>query len=137
MPRHLSRRHFLQAAAGAALGAETLLRAEEKKLAANERFHVGVVGTFNRAGANINDLVAAGAEIVALCDVDENHSGKVRERFPMATFDVDYRKMIDRKGLDAVLCATPDHQHAFGHIGACAAGRSARLLRETVDAHRR
>ncbi len=120
MPRHLSRRHFLLSAAAA--GAVPFLRAAEKKPAANDRLHVGVVGTINRAGANINDLVAAGAAIVALCDVDENRSGKVRERFPNASFDIDYRKMIDRKGLDAVLCATPDHHHAFVTLAALRAG---------------
>ena len=123
MPHRLSRRRFLQTAAGAAaLSSVPLLHAAEKKLAANERLHVGVVGTFNRAGGNINDLVSAGAEIVALCDVDENRSGKVRERFPKASFDVDFRKMIERKGLDAVLCATPDHQHAFVTMAALRAG---------------
>ena len=54
--------------------------------------------------------------------MDENRSGKTRERFPNATFDTDWRKLIDRKGLDAVLVATPDHQHAFVTLAALRSG---------------
>jgi predicted dehydrogenase len=124
MPHRLTRRRFLQtAAAGAAgfwLGAA---RADDKKPAANERLHVGVVGTYNRAADDWKELdKAGGCEIVALCDVDENLAGAARMKFPKAAFFTDYRKMIDAKGLDAVLVATPDHHHAFATLAALRAG---------------
>ena len=71
---------------------------------------------------NIDEVTAAGAEIVALCDVDENRAGAARTRFPKATFHVDFRKLIDQKGLDAVLVATPDHMHAIPTLMALRAG---------------
>jgi predicted dehydrogenase len=122
MPHRLSRRRFLQTTATAALGAVPILRAAEKKPAANERLHLGAIGTINQARYNIDNLVAAGAEVVALCDVDENRSGKTREKFPHASFDTDWRRLIDRKGLDAILVATPDHHHALATLAALRAG---------------
>jgi predicted dehydrogenase len=120
MPRRLSRRRFLQTAA--AFTAVPFLRADEKKPGPNERLRIGAIGTSNQAAYNINNLDAAGAEIVALCDVDENRAGKMRERFPKASFDTDWRFLIDRKGLDAVLVATPDHHHALATLAALRVG---------------
>jgi predicted dehydrogenase len=152
MSRRLTRRRFLQttAAAGAATLSGGLLRGEDKKPAANDRLHVGVIGVAGQGESNINELVRAGAEIVALCDVDEKRAGKARERFPEAKFYVDYRKLIDQKGLDAVLVATPDHSHALATVTALKAGlhtycekplthtvHEARLVAETAAAQKR
>jgi predicted dehydrogenase len=153
MSSRLSRRRFLQtsAAAGAAgLLSLPSLSAEVKKPSANERLHVGVIGVEGRGAGNINDLASAGAEIVALCDVDENRAGKMRERFPKAAFHADFRKLIDQKGLDAVLIATPDHTHALPTLTALRAGlhvycekplthtvTEARLVAETAARHKR
>ncbi len=119
MPFRLSRRSFLHttAAAGAGLASGVLL-AEEKKLPASERLQVGVIGTTNQAGSDMNEIVAAGAEVAALCDVDERRAGPVRERFPRAKFYTDFRRLVDHKGLDAVLVGTPDHIHALATLAA-------------------
>jgi len=50
---------------------------------------------------------------VALCDVDENNLAKAAEKFPTAKHYIDWRKCLDHKGLDAVICCTTDHTHAF------------------------
>ena len=83
-------------------------------------------GRVNSTGAN--STKPARLEIVALCDVDENRTGKARDSFPKAKFYTDYRKLIDQdKKLDAVLVATPDHNHAIATMAALNAG-PARLL---------
>src|SRR5579862_1277835 len=148
MPHRLTRRRFLQSAAAAGAFGFWLggARADDKKPAANELLHIGVVGTFNRAADNWHELKkAGGCEIVALCDVDENLAGDARMEFPKAKFFTDYRKMIDAKGLDAVLVATPDHHHAFATLAALRSGlhvycekplahslQEVRLMRETA-----
>src|SRR5262249_43489970 len=72
---------------------------------------------------NINQLVGTGgAAIVSLCDVDERRAGKMRERFPQASYHTDYRRLLDQKGLDAVLVATPHHHHAPATLAAPRAG---------------
>ena len=101
MSQRFTRRRFLQTSAAAAafrLGGR-LLGAEEKKASANERLHVGVIGVAGQGEYNWGQLkvAAAGAEIVALCDVDESRTGKARDTFPKATFYIDFRNLLDRK----------------------------------------
>src|SRR6516165_5136719 len=117
MPHPLSRRRFLHSTAAAALTAGAL-PAAEKKLPASERLQVGVIGTTGQGGADLNAIHAAGADVAALCDVDERRAGPVRERFPRAPFYADFRRLIDHKGLDAVLVGTPDHIHALATLAA-------------------
>jgi predicted dehydrogenase len=120
---NLSRRHFLLGAAAAGLSTG-LLRAADKKQPASERFRLACVGVAGQAGSDIKQLVAGGAEIVALCDVHESRKevGEQRERFPKAPFFTDFRKMIDAGGFDGVLVGTPDHTHAIATLTALRAG---------------
>jgi predicted dehydrogenase len=102
----LTRRHFLMSAAAAAAGAPLL------KAAPTDRVRVGVVGLGNQGAYNWGELAkVSGCEVVALCDVDERMTAAARKQFPRAAFFTDFRKLIDAKGLDALLCATPDHNH--------------------------
>jgi predicted dehydrogenase len=117
----LTRRQLFQAAAVAGLAPASLLA--EKKQPASERVNVAVIGTYNRAHGNLVEVAAAGANLVALCDVDENLTGAARREFPKATFDIDYRRIVDRKDVDAVLVATPDHTHAVITMAALEAGK--------------
>jgi predicted dehydrogenase len=155
MSARLSRRRFLHTGAAVTVaGLWPSLRADEKANA-NDRLHVGVVGVAGQGAYNWGQLAAlSDVEIVALCDVDEgrkdNGVQKARDRFPKATFHHDFRKMIDTKGLDAVLVATPDHTHAVITLEALRAGlhvycekplthtvREARLVAETAAKHKR
>src|SRR2546423_5833347 len=94
MPHRLSRRSFLHTAAGAALSAG-LLAADQKKPPASERLRVGVIGVTGQGGGDMDQVAAAGAEVAALCDVDERRAGPVRERFPRAAFYTDFRRLVD------------------------------------------
>lgn len=107
---HLSRRHFLLTTTAASFAG----------LAPSERLRVGAVGIAGQGASDLGQIAAAGAEIVALCDVDENRKevGKWREKFGKAKFYADFRKMIDASGLDAVMVATPDHTHAAATLAA-------------------
>ncbi|HEX5272433.1 MAG TPA: Gfo/Idh/MocA family oxidoreductase [Gemmataceae bacterium] len=124
MPHRPTRRRFLRAsAAGASAFFAWPLLAADKKPAANERLRVGVIGVAAQGEYDWTNVAAAGAEIVAWCDVDETRTGKARETFPKATFDVDFRALLDRKGIDAVVVATPDHTHAVATVAALKSGR--------------
>jgi predicted dehydrogenase len=125
MPHRLTRRRFLQtAAAGATAGYfGASLRGDDRKPGPNDRLHVGVIGVAGQGEYDWRNVAAAGAEIVALCDVDENRTGTARAASPKATFDVDFRDLLDRKGIDAVIVATPDHTHAVATVAALKSGR--------------
>jgi predicted dehydrogenase len=106
MATRLTRRHFVLSAATAAAVAP-LVRAK-----ALDRVRVGLVGLGNQGKSNWSQLAKnTDADVVAICDVDERMTADARKQFPKATFYTDFRKMIEAKGLDAVLCATPDHTH--------------------------
>jgi predicted dehydrogenase len=51
--------------------------------------------------------------VVALCDVNEDHLALAAKRFPGAKHYVDWRKCLEQKDLDAIVCCTLDHTHAF------------------------
>jgi predicted dehydrogenase len=62
--------------------------------------------------------------VVALCDVDWRHAAGTFREFPNAVQYKDYRKMLDeRKDIDAVVVATPDHHHAFASMHAIKLGK--------------
>ncbi len=151
MSRQVSRRYFLQAsAAGAACFSYASATAE--RLAANDRLAVGVIGVGGQGNHDWRQVHAAGAEIVAFCDVDEDRKDvkKAREEFPKVPFHVDFRKLIDQKGIDAIIVGTPDHMHAIATLAALKAGRhvfcekplthtvqEARLVAETAAKQKR
>jgi predicted dehydrogenase len=150
----MSRRHFLlsAAAAGAAgFGVRPSL-AFARKPAASERLRVGAIGIAGQGFGDVHAIERGGAEIVALCDVHESRREVIeqRKRYPKAAFHADFRKMIDAGGLDAVLVATPDHNHVLPTLTALRAGlhvycekplthtvQEARLVAETAAKHKR
>src|SRR5262249_4721812 len=97
---------------------------EKTKPSPNERLHVACVGASNQGGSDMNAVAAAGAEIVAICDVDEPRAAEARQKFPKAAFFVDFRDMLDKvKGIDAVTIGVPDHAHAIITMAALRTGK--------------
>ena len=121
----VGRRQFLQTSAAiaalTAAGGVHSSRAADSKASPNEKLNIGIIGTANRAGGNI-----AGVQhenIVAICDIDENYLGKAAERFPQAQKHVDFRKLLEQSGIDAVVISTPDHIHAPATAAAIQLGK--------------
>ena len=77
---------------------------------ANEKLNIGIIGTNNRALANIDGVQSQ--NITAICDIDDEYVAVAKKRFPNAVVYTDYRKLVEQKGLDAVVISTPDHNHA-------------------------
>ncbi len=119
----LSRRAFAKSAAGAT-AALTALQAT-RVLGANERIRLGFLGVGNR-GMQLLDafLQHNDAEVAAVCDVFRPYLERAKQRVgeQVASY-VDFRKVIERKDIDAVVISTPDHWHAIQTIDACNAGK--------------
>ncbi|WP_299164789.1 Gfo/Idh/MocA family oxidoreductase [uncultured Eudoraea sp.] len=116
-PKH-NRREFVKKSSLGLMGL-TLLPSLTTKVAASDRLrvaHIGVGGMGNnhmKWFAGLDDV-----EVVALCDVDELHladSLKTLESLQpgsKVSGYKDFRKILDRKDIDAITCATPDHWHS-------------------------
>lgn len=107
-----SRRDFLKQATVAGAGFTILpsgLRAGVR--APSDKLNIALIGAYGRAKAHYRGL--AGENVVALCDVNEEHIAIAAKEFPKAKHYVDWRKCLEQKDLDAVVCCTLDHTHAF------------------------
>lgn len=89
----------------------------------NEAFGIGAIG-LRYQGSVIAEKAMPYGPIVALCDVDRHLREMGRACFGghAAIFE-DYRKLLDRKDVDAVMIGTPDHWHTKMVIDACRAGK--------------
>ena len=108
----VQRRQFLKSTVAA--GAGLLILPGGSLLGANapsNKLNVGLIGVWGRGRAHHSFI--ASENVVALCDVDENHLALAAEKFPKAKHYVDWRKCLEQKDLDAVICCTTDHTHAF------------------------
>ena len=95
-------------------------------LGANDRMRVGAIGTGERCQYLLSLLNKLGGnDIVAVCDVYEPHrlEAKTKSATPDAKDCVDYREVLDRKDIDAVVIGTPDHWHVPITIAAVRAGK--------------
>ena len=119
----MDRRVFLGTlAAGAALGGRS------RAARADAPLKVGLIGCGWYGGVVLKAAFKAGGiEVVALCDVDSAHLEKMGQQVAElqsgtpATYK-DWRELLDHKGLQAVVIATPPHWHALPFIEACRQG---------------
>ncbi len=86
------------------------------------KLNLGFVGPMGRGRANLNGLKKE-VNVMALCDVDGRNMKKVKQEFKKVDEYVDFRKMLERKDLDAVVVSTPDHTHAVAAAAALKSGR--------------
>jgi predicted dehydrogenase len=140
MSAAINRRTFSQTAATVAATAASL--APGRVVAANDQVRLGFIGVGNRGCQLVKGFLAhPDAKVVALCDVYEPYLagaldrldprfaglGKRIAQMPKLAGDVarikDFRDILDRKDIDAVVIASPDHWHAIQMIAACKAGK--------------
>ena len=89
--------------------------------APSNKLNVAGIGV---GGQGWGDINACGSEnIVALCDVNEGNLGKAASKWPNAKTYADWRKCLEQKDIDAVVCATTDHTHAFINVWALNRGK--------------
>ncbi len=123
-----SRRSFLTATAGAAFGFTIVPRhvlGGPGYLPPSERVNVAGIGAGGMGGGDIATHAKNGANIVALCDVDDERGAGSFKNFPRARKYKDFREMLDKeaKNIDAVSVGTPDHIHAVASMAAIRAGK--------------
>src|SRR5215472_12815843 len=130
--RMTTRRDFLDVlafgAAGVAVG--TTAKSYSRIVGANERLNFSIIGLNGRGYAHLSSLKAnrSAARISYVCDVDDRILEKFvastqQEMGEVPTAEKDFRKILERKDVDAITIATPDHWHAPMAIAALEAGK--------------
>ncbi len=108
----MKRRSFLKSAAIVGAGALILPKARLFGAdAASNKLNIALIGTWGRGEAHFDAI--SSENVVALCDVNEDHLAFGAKRFPNAKTYVDWRKCLEQKDINAVVCCTADHHHAF------------------------
>ncbi|NOT63044.1 MAG: Gfo/Idh/MocA family oxidoreductase, partial [Acidobacteria bacterium] len=94
-------------------------------LGANDTIRLALIGCSGQGVLDLREcLKAPNTQAVALCDVDATQLDKAKQRIGGAVETVkDFRRILDRKDIDAVIIATPDHWHAIPAIQALQAGK--------------
>jgi predicted dehydrogenase len=119
----------LAGARPAAAGESTTPRAAAfEKKGPNDKLRVAVVGLTGRGGAHVTEFLAnPDCELAVVCDCDPNAFARYEKRFadlprkPETVTDV--RRLLDRKDIDVVSIATPNHWHALMTVWAMQAGK--------------
>jgi len=113
------RRQFVRAALATAASYGRIL-------GANDRVRIGAIGTGGRGQYLLSQLkLAEQNDIVACCDVYEPRRLEAKSKYATgdALLYLDYREILDRKDIDAVVIGTPDHWHVPITIASVRAGK--------------
>lgn len=122
IPTDYNRRGFLKVSVA---GSATLLGAQSP----NDAVRVAVIGAGNRGSYLLQNLLKVpGVRVVAVCDIDPQRLQKAVAAVaaagqPSPEGYAEYRKLLDRKDVDAVVIATPVDLHKEMAIASLEVGR--------------
>ncbi len=93
-------------------------------LGANDRIAIGLIGC-GIEGVNVATHMreVSGVSVSAVCDVYSLNAEKAKAELDAGSNYKDFRRLLERKDIDAVIVATPDHWHAIPTVLACQAGK--------------
>lgn len=136
-----SRRSFLQKFTKGVVGASlfpTVITAADKqrnlqslsryreKYSANDNIQLAVIGAGGMGVADTSTAVTVpGVKLVAACDLYDGRLAEAKQKWGQDIFTTrDYREILERKDIDAVIIATPDHWHKDISVAAMNKGKS-------------
>ncbi len=126
-PTRMHRREFVRwSAAGAFAGRFAVLPAhrDARIHRANDRISIALIGAGRQGVSNLgNAMKHADVDVVAICDVYQPNMAKAALTAPTAQLYGDFRRVLERRDIDAVIIGTPDHWHAIQTVLACEAGK--------------
>ncbi|MCL4369024.1 MAG: Gfo/Idh/MocA family oxidoreductase [Actinobacteria bacterium] len=107
------------------------ISASSRRIGPNDKISIGCIGPGGSKGGyrqGLNDTLNAaghpGTQVVAVCDVDRTHLDEAAARFgPDCKKYHDFRELLARKDIDAVVIGTPDHWHSYIAIAAMKSGK--------------
>ncbi len=133
---YLNRRNFIKQGSLALMGSSAaflfpmeLLATMRKKVGANDRINVGLIGCKGMGFSDLSSMLKINEmEVIALCDVDENvlkarTADLEKAGVKKPQWYKDYRKLLENKDIDVVIIGTPDHWHCLMLTDALQAGK--------------
>ncbi|HLX62048.1 MAG TPA: Gfo/Idh/MocA family oxidoreductase [Planctomycetota bacterium] len=142
----ISRRDFIRRAALAAAATglplwylKEQLGAEEIPAPPKDKPNIALIGCGGQGRGDTKNAANFG-KVIAVCDVDSKRAGEASKQFGDAKVYSDFRKLLERDDLHAVVNATPDHWHTLVNLAALKAGKdiySEKPLTLTIDEGRR
>ncbi len=131
---HNGRRKFIKKlSAGAALmtvgtdvfSRETRIIPNNYRISANDKVRIGLIGSGIIGHYDLDTaLKVPGVEVAAVCDLYDGRLERAKEKWGTDLFTTrDYREILNRKDIDAVLICVPDHWHSRISIDALNAGK--------------
>src|SRR5437764_619698 len=120
-----TRRHFLRSTAIAGLAAPAAMAQDSKRVSANDHTQIAIIGLGGMGTGDVkSSLAQPGVKLVAVADVYDGRREHAKEVFGSHLFTTrDYREVLARSDVDAVIIATPDHWHSQISIDAMNAGK--------------
>src|SRR5437016_9492870 len=120
----LNRRRFIRNVTGGAAALAGSSVFPPSVLGANDRVRFGLIGAGGR-GLDIfkHALRVPNTQAVAVADVYTRRLEEAKQLAPTIRAFTDFRRLLDDKSIDAVLIATPQHQHALNFVPAIQAGK--------------
>jgi predicted dehydrogenase len=137
-PSSTTRRTFLEKIAVGGATAHALASLETARgYAANDTLSVACLGTGGRCQQLMHSLVKVpGVKIAAVCDVYDVQLDRAKKLAdPKAITSKQYRSLLERKDIDAVLIASPDHWHVPMAVDACNAGKDVYVEKPLTHDH--
>jgi predicted dehydrogenase len=129
----MNRRHFLKQTAAATAGSYLAIASFGRRArGANEQIRLAVAGIRGQGWSHVGRFHGLqGVKVVALCDPDSeilaNRLAEFKKQYRASDADIqgyaDVRKILDRKDVDALVIAAPNHWHALMTVWACQAGK--------------
>src|ERR1700736_784775 len=118
-----TRRHFLGTAAGT-VAVPLLAQAQRPPRSPNDRIQIALVGAGGMGSGDVRSSLENGSKLVAVSDVYQGRLTRAQEVWGSDIFTTrDYREVLARPDVDAVIVGTPDHWHRQISIDAMNAGK--------------
>ncbi len=121
-----TRRHFLGTAAASALATPLFAQsaASQKPKSANDTIQIALIGAGGMGSGDVHSSLANGSKLVAVADVYQGRLTRAKEVWGNDLFVTrDYREVLARPDVDAIIVGTPDHWHRQVSIDAMNAGK--------------
>src|ERR1051326_7157810 len=119
-----TRRHFLGTAAGTVAAAPLFAQERHRPRSPNEAIQIALIGAGGMGTGDVRSSLENGSKLVAVSDIYQGRLTRAKEVWGNDIFITrDYREVLARPDVDAVIVATPDHWHRQVSIDAMNAGK--------------